>query len=63
MPKALACHWVVASPVQGWPHTAVSTKVNASTVQRRLEMASNMDSELLLKFIGYFPRLPFGIVA
>ena len=29
---------------------------NASTEQRRLEMAGRMDqSELLLKFIGYFP--------
>ena len=26
-----------------------------STAQRRLETAGNMDSELLLKFIGYFP--------
>ena len=28
---------------------------NASTAQRRLEMAGNMDSELFLKFIRYFP--------
>ena len=26
-----------------------------SSVERRLEMAGNMDSELLSKFIGYFP--------
>ena len=28
---------------------------NPLTIQRRLDMAGNMDSELLLKFIGYFP--------
>ena len=37
---------------------------NALTVQRRLEMAGNMDSELLLTEIYcVFPKLPFGIVA
>ena len=35
---------------------------NALTVQRKLEMAGNMDSELLLKFNWVFPKLPFGIV-
>ena len=54
--KALKCMRECQGSLGNTQQISIKPRIrNAPTAQQRLEMAGNMDSELLLKFIGYFP--------